>query len=387
MARRIDRYRMVDGTTPLGARYFNAVWQDLDLRIDAVEGLRISWEEAVRRVSDLGLTRINEVLRPALDSVDESVQRAGGMLDDVEHSRLQAVQAIDGVLQQLAGMPGQIELAVIAATQRINSHEAGAEQGIASWKAQRLADIEQWKTDRLAELTAWRTMWTAALPDFEQRISAVEQIAAATLSRGSAANGQVLALSASGGVEGLPRTLQLSYSERGQLRQAGGALAVVEGLGVFVWMPGGTALDDGETAFVAEGGAWECVAPGWDAVHAAWLRALDHLEDRIDSVEARARLLEVFAGRFRRATFAMAFTSIAAGAEVVQAITVAGAAVGDSVAITPGNSIGATTADNARLCVIGFVSAANTITASIRNASAATATLTPSTWSVLVIKP
>lgn len=395
MARRIDRYRMVDGTTPLSARYFNAVWQDLDLRIDAVEGLRISWEEAVRRVSDLGLTRINEVLRPALDSVDASVQRADGMLNDVETARQQAVRAIDGVLQQLEEMPGQIEQAVHAATQRISSHEAGAEQSIASWKAQRLADIERWKTDRIAELEAWRSLWTGALPQFEQRVDAVERIAAKALSQGSAQPGQLLALALDGSVEGVPRTMVLDYEARAELRQKRGALAIVSGLGLFAWTEGGLATDDDQTCFAAQDGSgtWECVAPSLDACQAAWLLAFDQVDERAEALESRAGALEArtatveaFAARFLRASFAMSITSLASTTEVTQTIAVAGADIGDSVLITPGNSIGASTADNARLSVSAYVSAANTITASIRNASAATATLTPANWSVLVIK-
>ena len=44
----------------------------------------------------------------------------------------------------------------------------------------------------------------------------------------------------------------------------------------------------------------------------------------------------------------------------------------------------------ARYCsmaCVGVVTAAGTVTVSVRNASASTATLTPGTWQVLVIKP
>ena len=37
MPSRIDRYRMKDGVTPLAARYFNPVWQDIDLRLAELE--------------------------------------------------------------------------------------------------------------------------------------------------------------------------------------------------------------------------------------------------------------------------------------------------------------------------------------------------------------
>jgi microcystin-dependent protein len=126
MPRRIDRYWMVDGKTTLSARYFNQVWQDLDLRLDTLEGVRISWEEAVRRVSDLGLTRINEVLGPAIQSVDGSVERAERMLDEIADERDEA-----------------------------------------------LAALVTWKTQRLAELEAWRTMLEGSLPDINDRFGTV----------------------------------------------------------------------------------------------------------------------------------------------------------------------------------------------------------------------
>ena len=62
MPARFDAYRMTDGKTPLSARYFNPVWQDLDLRLVELEALRVGWMEAVSKVSNLGLARINELV-------------------------------------------------------------------------------------------------------------------------------------------------------------------------------------------------------------------------------------------------------------------------------------------------------------------------------------
>lgn len=134
MPRRLDHYRMVDGKTPLSARYFNPVWQDLDLRLDTLEGVRLSWEDAVRRVSDLGLTRINEVLGPAIQAVDDSVARAELMLDDITGERDEALEA-----------------------------------------------LVAWKTQRLAELDAWRTMLEGSLPAINARFGSVLALTGGTL--------------------------------------------------------------------------------------------------------------------------------------------------------------------------------------------------------------
>ena len=73
MPARFDAYRMTDGKTPLSARYFNPVWQDLDLRLVELEALRVGWLEAVSQVSNLGLARINELVGAPMATVNEAI--------------------------------------------------------------------------------------------------------------------------------------------------------------------------------------------------------------------------------------------------------------------------------------------------------------------------
>jgi hypothetical protein len=62
-------------------------------------------------------------------------------------------------------------------------------------------------------------------------------------------------------------------------------------------------------------------------------------------------------------------------------VTVTGAAIGDEVVVSPSLTL------DARLSFYARVSATNTVTVSINNASASSATLTnPTTWYVAVIK-
>ena len=200
------------------------------------------------------------------------------------------------------------------------------------------------------------------------------------------------------------------YADRALMRAltpAPGDFAAVRGLGIFAWEDASTRLDDDETAFAATGGAWVLVAADPDYVHAH----LEGLRDDVDALEwetfaaaaaaaaaqATANAAQTAAGtaqttantlaaRILRGTFTMSLTSLAATTSSSFTCTVTGAAVGDSVIVNPGNDFGTSTADKARLSYAAYVSAANTVTVTVRNASAASASMTASTWTAVVIK-
>lgn len=183
-----------------------------------------------------------------------------------------------------------------------------------------------------------------------------------------------------------PLTDAYGYDDRAQLRAPRalppepGDLVTVSGLGIFEWESASTRLDDDETVFVAAGGAWVLVAAGADYVHAVMEALLDDIE------LLQAEVFESVAARILRGTFLMSLTTLAATTSSSFTCSVAGAAVGDSAIVNPGNAFGTSTADQARLSFAAYVSAANTVTISIRNASAASASMTASTWTAIVIK-
>lgn len=120
MPSRFEKYRVKDGLTKLGEAFFNPVFQDIDLRLVGIEALRISWEEAVRAVTEYGLIRVNEVIGPTLlDATSKA--------DEIEAKRLAATTALT---------------ALMAA---IGSYEANADADIVAWKSAQLAAIESWK--------------------------------------------------------------------------------------------------------------------------------------------------------------------------------------------------------------------------------------------------
>lgn len=186
------------------------------------------------------------------------------------------------------------------------------------------------------------------------------------------------------------------YSSRASLRAlvpATGDFAAVRGLGVFAWQAGSTRPDDDETVFATTGGAWELVATDPDYVHAH----LEGLRDDVEALEwdtyeaaaaaaAAQATADTLAARILRGTFSMSLTSLAATTSSSFTCTVTGAAVGDSVIVNPGNGFGTSSTDQARLSYVAYVSAANTVTVTVRNASAATAAITASTWTAIVIK-
>ena len=180
----------------------------------------------------------------------------------------------------------------------------------------------------------------------------------------------------SGGIPAGPGAAGISwypYASRADLRSdTTASYAVVDSLGLFAWYAGSTEPDDDETCFAATGGRWLLQAPHWDTI------------DRFFYPE-----IEAIHARFLRGTATCAITSVAATSSASFTGTIAGAAVGDAVTVNPPARLGTTAADTGRLSFHAFVSAANTVTVMLTNASAAAATVNPaaqSAWQVTVIK-
>lgn len=116
MSSRIDKYRMKDGVTVLGERFFNPVFQDVDLRITALENLNIAWEQAVNTVTQFGLIRINEVLAPSFAEADAKSA-------EIEAARLAAIAAMAELQDAL------------------DNYEAIASADITAWKNAHIAEL------------------------------------------------------------------------------------------------------------------------------------------------------------------------------------------------------------------------------------------------------
>ncbi|MFS4552081.1 hypothetical protein [Comamonas resistens] len=148
--KQFDKYRMVDGITPLAARYFNKVWQDIDLRLASLEEIKIAWQSAVDEVVKFGLVRIDELIQEPLRDVLALSEQAQGTSAQLEH------------LRQLA------EARTAALNALIGTLRGETEQAVERFTAAAAVDIEQWKAQRTAQLDVW-------VADFEVQMQAARQ--------------------------------------------------------------------------------------------------------------------------------------------------------------------------------------------------------------------
>ena len=115
-----EKYRIKDGQTALNAEQLNARFFDLDGRIHTLEGLKVSWEDAVTAVQAFGLERINGVVQPVLDAANNILTEIEGTLQALRDDQA-AVQAAwaslqasiqdqaDAVLQSMQGDQAAIQ--------------------------------------------------------------------------------------------------------------------------------------------------------------------------------------------------------------------------------------------------------------------------------------
>ena len=345
MPARFDAYRMKDGKTPLSERYFNPVFQDLDMRLVELEALRMGWLDAVSQVSNLGIARINEVLGGPMEKVDAAMETVDAAMATLQQALAELPDVVlAGELQpQIAALQQQI-----AALQQAMEAASGADPfpPVAGQEGKFLA------TD--GETQTWES-----LPPVTG------------LQRGAAKPRQLLGVSAAGAVVGMAPLELLSYEDRAQLRTLTEGNAIVRGLGLFTWEAGSTELDDDETCFATAGGAWVLTAAGPDAVRALWQAEVSAMQAEVSAMQQT---------RFLSADFSMSATSVAGGAQVTFIVALVGATNGDSVYVTPDREL------PAAVSTVGVVTQPGTVTVSVRNASASTNTLTPGTWKVLVIQ-
>ena len=345
MPARFDAYRMKDGKTPLSERYFNPVFQDLDMRLVELEALRMGWLDAVSQVSNLGIARINEVLGGPMEKVDAAMETVDAAMATLQQALAELPDVVlAGELQpQIAALQQQI-----AALQQAMEAASGADPfpPVAGQEGKFLA------TD--GETQTWES-----LPPVTG------------LQRGAAKPRQLLGVSAAGAVVGMAPLELLSYEDRAQLRTLTEGNAIVRGLGLFTWEAGSTELDDDETCFATAGGAWVLTAAGPDAVRALWQAEVSAMQAEVSAMQQT---------RFLSADFSMSATSVAGGAQVTFIVALVGATNGDSVYVTPDRAL------PAAVSTVGVVTQPGTVTVSVRNVSASTDTLTPGTWKVLVIQ-
>jgi len=89
MPSRFDKYRFTK-RTPLSDEVFNAVFKDIDLRLTALEDIKKDWQYAVNEVTQYGLLRIEEVLRPSFEFIEERKTIADETVAEIQTLRQNA---------------------------------------------------------------------------------------------------------------------------------------------------------------------------------------------------------------------------------------------------------------------------------------------------------
>ena len=189
----------------------------------------------------------------------------------------------------------------------------------------------------------------------------------------------------------LPPPQLFAYDSRATLRShtpANQVLAFVDGLGLFVFQENSDEPDDDESCFATATGCWLLQCPSWDVVDAWQLPEVEE-RDAYDEDEPQ-RFAASFATKVLTGSATCAITSVTTVSSVSFTGTVTGASVGDCVIATPPAELGATSAETGRLSYHARVSAANTVTVTLTNASASNANTSAAiraAWPISVIKP
>lgn len=180
-----------------------------------------------------------------------------------------------------------------------------------------------------------------------------------------------------------------TYDNRGDLRaNLTGTHAVVDGLGLFQYVVGSDEPDDDESCFATSAGRWLLQAAHWDLID-AWRLIEESVQD-----EALDDLTSALSGagstlvKALRGSATCTIATMSASASTSFTGTVVGAAVGDSVLVTPPAALDATVGQG-RLSFYAWVSAADIVTVVMTNPSAATVTTNSAVrvaWPISVFK-
>lgn len=350
MPTRFEKYRVKDGVTHLGERFLNAVFKDIDLRLVGLEDLRLSWEEAIRAVSDYGLVRINDVLGPALTDVTEKSA-------EIESKRQIAEVALTNLELIVAGI----------------------------------------KSDTVTDIEAWKASLTAELPGIDSRLNDLESGKADTLAMAAALadKADTLAMAAAladkaeqsalaATIASLP--ILVNPNDLGNFTippgVINGQLAVVKGYGLYYYDSASAEAADGETIVhpSAGSGRWYLAAPHWDFSWSYLSGLFDTLHVDIQKA-LDAAAAKVAASKLLTGSAVLDFGSISGGASALLTITVMGAETTDRVVLTPPSVL-----PNG-VIPIAYVSAANTVAVRLNNVTISPIDPADMTYIVTVIKP
>jgi len=86
MALEFTKYKMVNGLTRLGERYFNGVFKRLDFRLHELEQRRKSEDVAVDEITRVGLARIDSIIVPITNDLATVIEEGQNSVNALELS-------------------------------------------------------------------------------------------------------------------------------------------------------------------------------------------------------------------------------------------------------------------------------------------------------------
>lgn len=94
MPTNFEKYRFTKRTV-LSDETFNRIWQDIDLRIAALEDIKKDWKGAVDELTRYGLLRINEALVPSFQYIEQKKDEADNIVSEISELRENADSMIN----------------------------------------------------------------------------------------------------------------------------------------------------------------------------------------------------------------------------------------------------------------------------------------------------
>lgn len=148
MPSRFDKYRFTKRTV-LSDETFNAIFKDIDLRIAALEDIKKDWRYAINEVTRYGLLRIEEVLRPSFNFIEEKKSEVISTVSEIRELRNNADQMINERRDDALIAIEQKRLEAVSQTQAVKTD---ALQAIEQKRQQTLSQIETAKTEAISQI-------------------------------------------------------------------------------------------------------------------------------------------------------------------------------------------------------------------------------------------
>jgi len=131
MPTRFHLYRFTK-KTPLSDEVFNKIFADIDLRIAKLEDIEKDWQYATNEITRFGLARIEEILRPSWEHLQQKKSQADAIVAEIQEKRDSADAIInasrDEVLEQIQR----------ARSEALNDIQSAKEQAISQFDLNKL---------------------------------------------------------------------------------------------------------------------------------------------------------------------------------------------------------------------------------------------------------